>query len=905
VLRGRADECAALDAVLDAVRRGESRVLVLRGEAGIGKSALLRFLEERATGCRLAGTVGVESETQLAFAGLQQVCGPLLDGIDELPAPQSAALRTTFGLTAGPPPDPFLIGLATLGLFTLAADDRPLVCIVDDAHWLDAASATTLGFVARRLGADAVALVFAVRDPVEARPFDALPALTLHGLGDADARSVLDSATGFPLDARVRDRIVGEAHGNPLALLELPRAQTVPELEMGFGSGGGAAVAGRIEQGFQRQLQDLPADTLRLLLVAAVEPLGDVPLLWRAAEQLGIAVDAASPAEETGLVSLGGRVRFRHPLVRSAISRMASVSDVRAAHRALAEATDPDVDPDRRVWHLAHAVGEPDEAVAHALEVAYVRTRDRGALMTAAALLQRSTELTPDPAIRGRRAIDAARANAYSGQVQAGLELLATAELCPLDPGQQAWALRMRATFMSLSGEISDSARMFLDAGEMSHAFDVPAARGAYVNALGMQMLIGRVDGEGRLRNFAEAARLAPPAPDPLRPIDRVLDALACRLTEGHSASVELARRALQACADEPDLPDQFLQWLWFAPPLAPDIWDDAVWDRVTATVLRRNRDYGAVNTMPMALQYRAELELHAGHMATASVLMDESDTIIDLADRPDLGHYGPVFAAWRGDPSTPALADERATQMEALGTGRVVGLSEYAKAVFHNGCGRYDDALVAARRAVEFDDLGIHGLCLAELIEAASRCDAPAEADRALQELEALTIAADTDWALGTLARARALLDDDGTAEAFHREAVERLGRTRMTAHLARAHLTHGEWLRREQRRVDAREQLHLAYDLFDEMGAAAFAERARRELLATGEKVRQRSVGTTEALTAQEAQIARLAAEGATNPEIGTRLFISPRTVEYHLSKVFVKVGVASRRELRGALR
>jgi DNA-binding CsgD family transcriptional regulator len=903
-LRGRSKECEALESVLRDARDSQSRVLVVRGEAGIGKTAVLRHVRDLASDFRLAGTVGVESETQLAHAGLHQICAPLLGGIEDLPAPQATALRTTFGLTAGPPPDALLLGLATLGLLSIAAERQPLLCLVDDAQWLDAPTVSTLGFVARRLGAEPVAVVFGVRDPLGAAALDGLPTMRIEGIGDADARAVLDSATMLPLEPRVRDRVVAEARGNPLALLELPRAQTVAELEMGFGSNDATAVPTRVEQEFQRQIQELPDDTRRLLLTAAVEPLGDVPLLWRAADHLGIDADAAAPAEEAELIDLGARVRFRHPLIRSAVYRQAAVSEVRAAHHALARATDPLVDPDRRVWHLAHAVGDPDEDVAQQLEVAYERARDRGALLTAAALLERSTALTPDPATRGQRAIDAARAKAFSGQVQAGLELLATAELCPLDPLQQAWALRMRATFMSLSGEIADSARLFLDAGELSAPSDAPTARGAYVNALGLQVLIGRLDGEGRLAAFATASQAAPPAPDPPRPIDAVLDALTARFTGGHAAGLEPARQALRTCSDERDYPDQFLQWLWFAPPLAPDIWDDELWDRVTATVLQRNRELGAMNTMPMALQYRAEFLLHAGELTAATTLLDESDTIVDMAGRPDLGHYGPVFAAWCGDPSTPQLAEAAIAAMSTLGTGRAVALGEYAKALFHNGVGRYDQALAAARRAADFDDLGLHGLCLIEVVEAASRSGADTDAARALRRLEAQALDAGTDWALGALAQARATAGQDET-EGHHREAVERLGRTRMTAHLARAHLGYGEWLRREQRRVDAREQLRIAYELLDAMGAAAFAERARRELMATGEKVRRRSVETAGTLTSQEAQIARLAAEGATNPEIGTRLFISPRTVEYHLSKVFTKLGLSSRRELRTALR
>jgi DNA-binding CsgD family transcriptional regulator len=902
-LRGRSRECRTLDRVLQDARAGQSRVLVLRGEAGIGKTALLEHLRERASDCRVASVSGVESEMELPFAGLHQLCTSMVDNFSHLPGPQRGALATIFGVEAGPPPDQFLVGLSVLSLLSDVAEDRPLVCIVDDAHWLDRATATTLAFAARRLCAEPVAIVFAVREPAVEPVLTGLPELHIHGLGNGDSLALLDAATVGLLNERVREQIIAETRGNPLALLELPRSLTAAELELGFGSPDPSAVAGRIEEGYRRQLLHLPIDTRGLLLTAAVEPLGDVTVLWRAAERLGIDADAAAPAEQAGLITLDGRVRFRHPLVRSVVYRTASVTDVRAAHRALADVTDSAVDPDRRTWHRAHAVAGSDEAVARELELAADRARGRGASVAAAAFLQRAAELTADPARRGARALSAAAAKVFAGELDSGLEMLATAELCPLVPRQRAWVLRLRASLLSLHGQVSDRAQMFLEAAEAFQAVDVATARDTYCNALGTQMAIGRLGGERRLHEFASAARRSPTGPEPPRTIDLVLDALAIRIADGYEAGLAPARRALAACADERDHGQQFHQWVWFAPPLAPEVWDDEAWHRMTANIVRLNRDAGAINVLPMALQFRAEFELHAGESGAVDALLDEIGTIVELTGRRDL-HSSLEFGAWRADDDASAVIESVEQLMTGYGTGRTTGLGEYAKAVLHNGRGQYDDALAAARRACEFDDIGVYGRCLVEYVEAASRSGARDDADWALGQLEPRTLTSGTDWALGMLARSRALLSDDGEAESLYRDAIERLGRTRMAAHLARAHLVYGEWLRREQRRVDAREHLRRAHEMLTGMGAVAFAERARRELLATGEKVRKRSVDAN-ALTPQEAQIARLVAEGASNPEIGGRLFISPRTVEYHLSKVFVKLGVKSRRELRSVLR
>ena len=887
-------------------RHGQSRVLVIRGEAGIGKSALLEYLSERASTCRVERVVGIESEMDLAFSGLHQLCASMLDNIDRLPDPQHVALATLFGLAAGPPPDQLLLGLSVLGLLVAVAEDGPLVCVVDDAQWLDHATERTLAFVARRLLAESIALVFAVRDPAAPDALEGLPELRVEGLAHEEALALLDTVITVPFDARVRERVVAETRGNPLALVELPRALSPAEVELGFGLHDTMPIAGRIEQGYLRQLQQLSPDTRLLLLAASIEPLGDVPLLWRAAEHLSIGVDSAAPAEETGLVTFRGRVQFRHPLVRSAVFRTAGVSDVRTSHGALAAATDPELDPERHAWHRAHAVAEPDEGVVQALERAAEHALGRGALVTAAAFLQRATELTADPSIRATRALMATAWKVFAADYETGLELLATAELCPLDELQRAWLLWLRASVLSGLRQPHDCPQMLLEASALFAPLDANRARESALNALGTQMYVGRLGGEHRMHEFAHRARAVPTAPEPPRPIDLVLDAFTIRYTDGYEAALAPLREAIDVCCEERDPGEEFLQWQWFAPPMAPELWDDEGWDRLTAQILGLNRNAGAVSTLPGALEFRAEFLLHAGDFAAASALYTEIDAIRQMTGQAPHPHASLEFAAWQGNEALALDVIDAGMQLMSDGeNGRTIGLGEYAKAVLFNSMGRYEEALNAAQRACTHDDLGLYGRYLLERIEAGLRSGALDDAVAALDELELRANAAGTDWALGSLAQSRALLCDAASAELHYREAIERLSATRMQAQLARAHLLFGEWLRRDGRRVEAREHLRRSHEMLIGMGAATFAERARRELAATGEKVRSRSVDTADELTPQEAQIARLAADGESNPEIGSRLFISPRTVEYHMRKVFVKLGVKSRRELRSALR
>jgi DNA-binding CsgD family transcriptional regulator len=905
VLRGRRNECEALDRQLQRVRAGQSSVQVLRGEAGVGKTALLEYVAERASECRIARVAGVESEMELAFAGLHQLCAPMLGELDGIPGPQRDALRAAFGLQDGAAPDRFLVALAVLSLLAEAAEERPLVCLVDDVQWLDRASAQALAFVARRLLAETIAMVFAVREPTDVNELSGLPEMVVGGLADGDARSLLASAMPGRLDEGVRDQIVAETRGNPLALLELPRGLTPAELAGGFGLPEARPLASRVEETFVQRVRALPRETQRLLLVAAAEPVGDVSLLWRAAEQLGIRGDAGKPAEEAALIDLGIRVRFRHPLVRSAAYRAAHFRDRQEVHRALAEATDPDADPDRRAWHRAQAASEPDEAVAGELERSADRAQARGGTAAAAAFLARAAELTPDPAGRGTRALAAAQAKFDAAASDAALELLATAEHAPIDELQRARLERLRAEIAFARTRGSDAPALLFDAARRLEPLDPSMARETHLEAMAAAMYAGRLGDTPGVREAAEAAQAAPAAPQPPRAIDLLVDGLATRFTEGYSAGVPPLREALDAFRHVEGLTARDVRWLWLACRLAQELWDDELWYELATRGLRVARDTGALRVLPIAATYRASLHVHAGAFGAASSLIEEADAIVQATGMAPLKFASLMLAAWRGN-EAEALELFEAGRLEATARGEGMGLGvlEWATALLYNGLGRYAEALAAAQQGCEQDDGGLFAWTLVELIEAGVRSGETDATSAALDRLSGRTQASGTDWALGIEAGSRALLSDGRDAEPLYREAVERLARSRGVVHLARAQLLYGEWLRRENRRVDAREQLRAAYERFSRIGAEAFAERARRELLATGETAPRRTVETRDVLTPQEAQIARMASDRQTNPEIGAKLFISPRTVEYHLRKVFTKLDISSRKELHSAL-
>jgi DNA-binding CsgD family transcriptional regulator len=901
-LRGRRNECHALDRLLTQVRQGQSQVLVVRGEAGVGKSALLEYIAEGATGCRVLRAAGVEYEIELAYAGLHQLYGPILDLRERLPQPQREALETAFGLRANPSPDRFIVDLAILGLLSEAAEERPLVCVVDDAQWLDRASALTLAFVARRLLAESVALVFAVRHHSGANELDGLPDLPLGGLGDSDARALLNSVWPGRLDEAVLTRLVAEARGNPLALLEFPRAITAGEPASGFGRPEVTTpLANRIEQSFVRRFASLSDDTRMLLLTAAAEPLGDAALLWRAADGLGLGPDAAEPAQAAGLIDFGALVRFRHPLVRSAIYQAASIPAQREVHLALAKATDPEVDPDRRAWHRALAASGLDERLAAELEHSAGRAQARGGAAAAAAFLARAAELTPDPKERGRRALAAAHAKFDAGGADAALELLATAELAPLGELERARLERLHAEIAFQRTRGNEAPGLLLDAARRLEPLDAAMARETHLEAMTATMFAGRLGRTPDAREIAAAAQAAPAAPQPPRALDLLLDGLATSFAEGYAAGVPPLRKALDALCHQDGLTGADVRWFMLASRLALDLRDEELWEVLATRGVRLARDTGTLLLLPGMANFLAAFNVHTGAFGNAVVLIDEIDAITQATDIPPLKYAAGLLAAWRGDTEVlEAIADNDMTSVAARGEGLSVALHLSTTALLHNGYGRYGDAFAAAQQACEYEDVVAYGLALVELVEAGARIGRSDVAAAALDHLCERTQASGTDWALGVQAGSRALLTDGEDAEALYREAVERLSRSRGVVHLARARLVYGEWLRRENRRVDAREQLRTAHGMFSDIGAEGFAERARHELVATGETARRRTEDTRGVLTPQEAHIAQLARDGLSNPEIGAQLFISPRTVQYHLRKVFQKLNITSRNQL-----
>ena len=900
-LTDRRAECDVLGRLVAAVRAGESRALVVHGEPGVGKTALLEYLAGQASGCRVVHAGGVQSEMELAFAVLHQLCAPMLDRLERLPAPQRDALRTAFGLSAGPAPDRFLIGLAALGLLSEMAGERPLVCIVDDEQWLDSASAQVLAFVARRLGAESVGLVFGARVPTG--DLAGLPELVIGGLREDDARTLLDSALTGPLDTLVRDQIVAEAHGNPLALLELPRGWTAAELAGGFGLPGAVPLAGRIEESFRRQLGALPAQPRRLLQLAAAEPTGDPVLVWRAAGQLGICAEAAGPAVEAGLAEFGVRVRFRHPLVRSAAYRSAPADDLREIHAALAEVTDPASDPDRLTWHRAAATAAPDEGVATELERSAGRAQARGGLSAAAAFLERAMLLTPDPGRRADRAIAAAEAKHQAGAPDVAAELLVMAEAGPLEELARARISLLRGQMAFSAGNSSDTPRLLIDAARRFEALDTRLARETYLEALSAALLGHRTSQIGTLE-IARAARGATATPpSESRAPDLLLEGMATLITDGYETGVPAVQRALSVFRDG-DLPiGEQLRWLFVATRCAIDIWDDESWRDLAIRQVELARAVGALSLLPFAITQRFGMHLHAGEFATVAQLVDEFSVLKEATATglPDFGTM--ILAAWQGRSREAfRLIDEFITDMSERGQGYGVSLPYYTASVLYNGLGRYADAMASAELASEQrDDLAFANLALAELIEAAVRGGQPERATAAMGRLTELTLPSGTAWGLGVAARSRALLSEGDEAERLYREAIGHLSSAPARTELARAHLLYGEWLRRQRRRREAREHLRTARDMLEAMGMDAFAERAGRELRATGETARKRTAAARdEELTAQEAHIARLAREGLSNPEIGTRLFISARTVQYHLGNIFAKLGIASRSQL-----
>ena len=902
-LLGRKRECEVIDRLLNGVRTGDGGVLVMHGEAGVGKTALLEYAVEAAGEFRIARTIGVEAEMELPFAAAQQLCAPFLELVDRLPQPQHDALDVAFGLRTGPAPDPFLVGLAVLGVLAEAAEEQPLVCGIDDAQWLDSASARALAFVARRLVAEKIALVFATRELGDT--LSGLPELPVTPLERSDARALLESVLPAMLDESVLERIVAETRGNPLALLELPRGLSPTQLAGGFGLPATAPLSAGIEGGYARRLARLPTGARRLLLVAAADPVGDPALVWRAAERLGIRESSAHTVESEQLLTLSPRVVFPHPLVRSAVYGAAGLDERREVHRALAEATDPGIDPDRRAWHRAQATATPDEEVAGELERSAARAQARGGLAAAAAFLERAVALTPEPSRRAQRALAAAQAKSQAGALDDALGLLETAESGAAVDGllrARAHLLRGQIAFAARRG--SDAAPLLLAAARELEAVDPSLARATYLEALSAAIFAGRLAHGGGAVEISEAALAGPPPPERPQPSDLLLQGLAVQFTEGYAAGTPLLKEALNAFQRAADLSPDDARWLWFASLIALYMWDDHAWTVLFTRQLELARRMGALPALVFALGTGTTVYAFFGELRTAAILEEEhraASEATGIASNP-VPRLG--LASLRGREAEFAeLIRTTVREAEARGEGIALTTAEFLNGGLYNGLGRYEAALDAVLPAEGFYTEGTAIWALTELIEAAVRLGQPDRARSAFERVQETTRAAGTDWALGIEARLRALLSD-GDPDELYQEAIRRLARSRVRVQLARTHLLYGEWLRRQRRRLDAREQLRTAHELFTDFGVEAFAERARLELEATGERARKRTADTLDELTPQETQIARLAAQGETNREIAARLFISASTVEYHLRKAFRKLDVKSRVQLEGRL-
>ncbi|GGL02959.1 transcriptional regulator [Sphaerisporangium melleum] len=904
-LRGRHRELAELDGLMGRARAGHSGALVVSGEAGVGKTVLLDQMASRAVaGVRVERIVASESEMELAYAGLHQLCGHMMGSAGRLPAPQREAIEAAFGLRQGSAPSPFLVGLALLGLLTEAAGGRALLCLVDDAQWLDEASARAVAFAARRLDAEGIALVLAMRTVGEA--FAGLPQLVVEGLGHDDARELLRLAVPGGLDRRVRDQLIAEARGNPLALRELPRALSPAEIAGGFALTGSMPLESRIEQSLIAQLDPLPGSARLLLLLAAADPTGDPGLLWRASVALGLGPADFDAATHADALVIGTRVGFRHPLVRSAVYRSASPEDRRRVHAALADVTSAGQDPDRRAWHRASATLLPDEDVAADLERSAVRARTRGGAAAAAAFLERAAELTPEPVRRGQRLIAAAEAKHDAGAPAAALRLLDTARDLPLTALQEALIARLRARAGYALRRDGSGAQLLLAAAQGLEGLDPVLARDTYIEALAAAIYGGRLGDPEQVATVANAILAATDAAEESdRARDLILRGQALLAAKGQQAAIATLRRAQRAFLDQ--VPDALeLHWMWFASRAAQDLWDVRALRALADRQVELARAEGVVTVLPIALSLLMLAQTVDGDLDAAEASCDEIDAIKDVTGHP-LPQYGRLFlAAYRGQ---AAEAERWAEQIraDAYARGEGYGLSavNFAEAILYNGLGRFAEAMAASRRELPYTHELSHAMrTLLELVEAAVRTGERELAEEAFERLASVTRPAGTGYASGVLAMAEAQLREAGEAEALYKEAIGHFELERIPIMVGRCSLLYGEELTRRHRHAEARERLRTAYELLSGCGLTAFAERAARGLSASGETLRVPAHGSAAHLTGQELNVARLAREGLTNRDIGARLFISARTAEYHLRKVFMKLGIRGRAELRSAL-
>jgi DNA-binding CsgD family transcriptional regulator len=915
VLVGRTAECAAIDQVLAGARDGSSGVIVLRGAPGIGKSALLDYAMTNAPDFAIAHVTGVESEVGLGFAAIHQLVLPFMDQVVELPEPQRHALDSVFGLADGAAPSSLVVFLAVLTLLDHVASERPMLLVVDDAQWLDDESARVLTFVARRLHADPVAMVFAMRDTGAGLPdlFKPLPQLVVLGLPEDDARTLLTSVASA-IDAKVADRLVEETEGNPLALTEVVAELTAEQLRGDAPLPEPVPVGLSLQGHYAARARLLPPAGRTVLLLASAERVGDPALLHRAAGLLGAPwEEGVTSIEATGLVTFAPAVQFRHPLIRSAVYYGAPPAERRRAHRALADALDSDDDVDRRAWHLGAAVAAPDEDVARALELAGERVFHRGGTQAAAEFLSRASELTPDPVRKVDRLLATVRLRAAEGDAARAQPLLDAVLTRVHDRRHRAEAEWTQGLIWLEEGRGRDALHALARAVASIEEYDCGFALDALITAEDAAIYAGSLRDDALVDAIASTALRLLPEGHSATPAELLVGGIAVLLTDGYAASAPMLRSALAGLRQQvqeageiatPNAHERANVLHLLAVSSAVALLDDGALEAVTRSWVDFGRRTRTLTTLPIALDTRSVAEILAGRFRAAASAIAEAEQILSLVGA--RGHIGDpglgelLLHAYRGDEEkTCDAAARRAWDARERGSGVDLDHSRYALAVLDLGSGRYATALEHCRGITDHC-VPFSTTVLPLLIEAAVRCDDLATATTALGRFSERAIASRSHWAEGLLACMRALLAAGDEAESQYRLALDRLTRCTVAFDLARAQLLYGEWLRRARRRREAREPLRAALECFESIGARAFAERARRELAATGERSRPRSDATRGLLTGQEAQIARLVADGYKNSEIASQLFISLSTVEYHLKKVYRKLGVNTRTQL-----
>jgi DNA-binding CsgD family transcriptional regulator len=906
---GREEERGKIDVLIADAREGVSGALVLRGEAGIGKSSLVEYAVDAARPFRLAQVAGVEAEVELSFAGLQRLLMPFESQLELLPNIQRDALTTALGIgpTAPTPTDRFLVGLATLSLMTLAATQDGLLCVVDDAQWLDRESLEVLAFVARRIYADKIVALFAVREPSDRdAPFEGITSHHLVGLQGSDALDLLALATDVPVSDEVAAQLLAEANGNPLAINEIAAELTAVQLLGHSPLPDPLPIGERLEARFLGQVRALMPEAQLVLLVAAAESSEDPDLFWRCIAQLKISPEGIASARDSGLLVLRPKIVFRHPLIRSAVYSGASLSDKRRVHTALAEATTREADGDRWAWHMAASSIGPSEEVASALQETAERGHARGGHSAVCSTFSRAAELTPDTALRAIRYLKAAEAAIAAGDSSAAHRLLTLSDSGLTDPFLRALAQRLRGYVLRL-GLSRDSSAVLHEAARSLEPFDLSEARDTWLAALDAELNLGDGTDRSELRDIATSAltRVRGPLINGDDPSDLILDGMATRASAGYAEAVPLLRRALSSFCDERAQRDTRPAWYLLFEIAAVELLDDQALEAVLARLTQLSRDQGTWYTLSTTLLRDASHQVQRGQFERAAALFTQCEEIRSFTGQVWHDYLGIELMAWLGqEDATRAAAWEaedlatRARRTSARHCANT-GLS-----LLFLGQGLYSDALSHAHQVYAADAPRWGTPILPNLIEAAARSGDLSMASEALARLSRRAIATGTPLALGLLARSGALVDGDETAESSYRTAIEYLSASNFDTELARAHLLYGEWLRRQKRKIDARVELRTALDMFSGMGALAFAKRSQIELQATGETARRRTVKTQSDLTPQEYQIARLAARGATNPEIAGQMFLSSSTIDFHLRKVYRKLGVASRRQLAVAI-